>query len=217
MLHDLDLFNQFSLTDEDGRKSAQYDEERKRKEVRYSAASAEEYIRALHIRIVPEKNNAAAVARISQMTQKTNQFNLTTKRYGEKEIAALMENADVYSGDVSDKFGDYGRTVLAIVTKDETGTAMLDTFLMSCRVMGRGVEYAFVAYVGEELRAAGIKRLSASFIPTKKNEPARAFLGSLGFGVVGEEGGVTSYTISVETLLERAKEKQGGVTVEGKD
>ncbi len=205
-LFGLDHFNQFSLTDEDRVKGRMYAEERQRKVVERSAQSIDDYIKTLEIRIDVDLNRHASVQRIAQLTQKTNQFNLTTIRRTEGEITALIKNgALVFSGNVSDKFGEYGKTIVAIVQGEKGGDATLDTFLMSCRVMGRRVEYAFMSGLAEELVRRGTKRLSATFVSSQKNAPAAKFLPSLGFKKIKEDETGTTYSIDIALLCENAK------------
>lgn len=183
-LYDLDLFTQLSLTEEDLQRGKMYADERQRKKTIASAKSIDEYVAELGIAIRVSKNEQPLIPRISQLTLKTNQFNLTTRRYTEHDIHDLIKRgALVFSGEVSDKFGDYGTVVVAIVVPDRTTEyeAVLDTFLMSCRVMGRNVECAFMDYVAHELHARNIRKLHAEFIPTAKNKPTETFLSDHGF------------------------------------
>jgi FkbH-like protein len=174
-------FYQFQLTDDDRAKGAMYAQEHQRNIVRASVQNIDDYIAALGIKITIHINDVALVPRISQMTMKTNQFNITTKRYGEKDIADFIASgALVITADVTDKFGDYGTTILAIITLSGA-QAVLDTYLMSCRVLGRGVEQTFMNSVITMLHERGIEEITAEFIPTAKNTPAKDFLSSVGF------------------------------------
>ncbi len=189
-LYALDVFNQFSLTEEDTKKGKMYAEERQRKQVMKGAKGLDDYIKELNIVMRVEVNDSVLVPRLAQLTQKTNQFNLTTKRYAEHDIKKIMEDGGfVFSANVSDKFGDYGTVVEAIVTKDAGSAhgATLDTLLMSCRTMGRGVECAFIDHVIRELGRRGFRDLYGEFIPTAKNKPAETFLGDHGFAA--KDGG----------------------------
>lgn len=177
----LKYFYQFTLTDEDRKKGLMYAQERQRKVEHKTTPAIDDYIAALNIRLTVSINDSASVPRMSQMTLKTNQFNLTTKRYSEKDIEDLIKDgAWVFCADVSDRFGDYGITMLAIVIPEDTKTAYLDSFLMSCRVMGRGVEYSFMDFILRILKQKNIGTLDVQFIPTQKNMPAKNFLLSLG-------------------------------------
>lgn len=213
-LFSLDAFNQFSLTEEDKEKGRMYAEERGRKVVRASTQSLEEYIATLGIVITVKKNDINSIQRLAQLTQKTNQFNLTTKRYGEKEIEQMMKDgALIFSAEVSDRFGDYGNTILCIVKQDSIHEAELDTFLMSCRVMGRGVEYAFLQHVAEVLRDRGVERMWATFVPTAKNKPAADFLPSAGFAERERIGDTLIYEAELFRLILQLGEKCSGIAV----
>lgn len=195
-------FYQFSLTSEDRKKGKMYAEEKQRKDVEKSAQNLEEYIAALNIQAKMHLNSTTLLPRTSQLTLKTNQCNLTTKRYTEKEISDLMNQGGlVYAVDVTDKFGDYGTTAVIIATK-QGNTAHLDSFLMSCRIMGRGVEYALFHFLAKELSEMGINTLTAEFIPTAKNDPSKDFLSSAGFKETSRnENGAISYSMELASHL----------------
>jgi len=140
----LELSNEFfnpNLTTEDSNKTKQYIQENKRKNLKSESTNIESYLESLGLKIkyfINEKNH---IERISQMTQKTNQFNFTTKRYTTTDIENFMsqESKCVISYSVSDNFGDYGITGLTII---DTEINEIDTFLMSCRIIGRNIEKA---------------------------------------------------------------------------
>ncbi|MDO8521040.1 MAG: HAD-IIIC family phosphatase [bacterium] len=200
-LYGLNLFNQFELTEEDLGRAKMYADERKRKSVQYSTESVEEYVKALGIVVTLEKNEPTSIPRLSQLTQKTNQFNLTTKRYSEGELLRMMEDgALIFSGNVSDRFGEYGKTIMAIVVRGDGGAATLDTLLMSCRVMGRGVEDGFMKRVAEDLLTLGFERMDATYTPTHKNAPSKDFLSKLGFAETGRTGDTVKYSIDLAHL-----------------
>jgi FkbH-like protein len=179
-LFSLPIFNQFKLTDEDKEKGLMYEQEKQRKEVRSNSVNIADYISRLDLKLIVTCNDMSLIPRLSQLSFKTNQFNLTTKRYSETAIADLMSRGFVYAGDVCDKFGSYGITVMAILVRMQD-VADLDVFLMSCRVMGRGVETEFISYVIEDMKKKGVTKMTASFIPTTKNVPAKDFLANAGF------------------------------------
>ena len=210
----LNVFNQFSLTAEDKKKTELYRAEAERKSIQYSAQSLDEYITALGISIDLKINDISSIERLAQLTQKTNQFNLTTRRYSEKEILNFVEESNlVFSADVSDKFGDYGKTILAIIALGENATGDIDTFLMSCRVMGRHVEYGFILSVANELARRGGQRLSATFTRTLKNDPASGFLPSLGFTPIASVGDTIHFEVNIVDLADNAKQLCSGITI----
>jgi FkbH-like protein len=164
-----------------------YAEQRQRAELEQSAASVEDYYYSLQMVAEVAPVTPASIARVAQLTQKTNQFNLTTKRYTEADIAALSAapNWRVYSLRVTDRFGDNGLVGVAIV--ENRGESWdIDTLLMSCRVIGRTVETAFLAVIAEEATRAGAHALTGWFIPTKKNAPAAGFYRDHGFQCADE-------------------------------
>jgi len=203
-LYSLKLFHQLSLTDEDRQKGKMYADEHQRKKIRENTGNIDDYIKELNIVMHVSVNDASLIPRLAQLTTKTNQFNLTTRRYTEHNISQLIDRgAFVFSANVSDRFGDYGIVIEAIVTP-ETGGAFLDTFLMSCRVMGRGVEYTFIDHVIRELHKRGFTKLAAEFIPTAKNKPSEHFLDEHGFSKQHKKDGdgeAMYYTMDVPTYL----------------
>ena len=156
----------------------------------------EDYLASLEIGIEIEKDNVFQIERIAQLTQKTNQFNLTTKRYTEAQIEAFMQSKDweVYAVTVADKFGDSGLTAVCIV-KNESGQVGIDTFLMSCRIMGRNIEKVILDYLVLRYKKQEISSIKATYIPTQKNKPVCDFYENSGFRVLDVENGVKSYEL----------------------
>jgi FkbH-like protein len=142
--------------------------------------------------------NASTMARVAQLTQKTNQFNLTTRRYTEQQIADMAECPGwrVWSLVVADRYADNGLVGVAIAQmKGEI--CEVDTFLMSCRVIGRTVETAFLAHVAADARAQGTRWLQGWFLPTKKNAPAKDFYREHGFQVAEETAAGTLWRLDL--------------------
>ena len=158
------------LTEEDAKRSSMYLAERKAKDLKSSATSFEDYLAGLEQKLELEFVSEATLPRIAQMHIRTNQFNLTTKRFDESDIKAMMEdkNAKVIFGRASDKFGDHGIVICATISI-KGKQAELKTLLMSCRVIGREVERAFLGALLENLRDEGVTSVNASYIPTVKN------------------------------------------------
>lgn len=199
-LFSLNIFSQFRLTEEDQTKGKMYATELIRKNVMSSAKSPEEYMAELGVSIHIDCNNSEQIERLAQLTVKTNQFNLTTHRYTEASIEEFMANSLVYAGEVKDKFGDYGITVMAIVRVKEK-KAELDTFLMSCRIMGRGIEKSFLDYIIRELHKMGVESIGAKYIITAKNLPAKDFYSTMGFVVVKNNEQGTDYDLQIDEYL----------------
>jgi FkbH-like protein len=183
------LFERLRLTAEDRERGAMYAQQRCRDELQKSAGSVEDYYRSLGMRMQTRPVTADTVARASQLTQKTNQFNMTSRRYTEAEIVTFVAGGAhrAWTVQVADRFGDNGIVGLMIV---ETGLAdwRIDTLLLSCRVIGRTVETAMLAWLADQARAAGATRLVGEFIPTKKNAPAADTFAEHGFVPGGDSG-----------------------------
>ena len=148
----------------------------------------DDYLASLNISVTITRNERSSAARIAELTQKSNQFNLTTRRRTEAEVLAIMASgqADVLSVHVQDRFGDSGLTGVAIVTYagDE---AAVDTFLLSCRILGRGVEDACWPAMIDAIRARACSRLVASYLPTAKNGQVREYWARVGFDLTSED------------------------------
>ncbi|HLC50567.1 MAG TPA: HAD-IIIC family phosphatase [Candidatus Nanoarchaeia archaeon] len=181
-LMEINDFNSFSITDEDLKKGKIYAEQRKRTELQSSSKDINSYLKRLGSIVTIEKANDFSVPRISQLTQKTNQFNMTTKRYLEEDIKKMSndKNLMVVSIRSKDKFGDNGIVGAAIIKKcpDEWE---IDTFLLSCRVIGRKIEESMLWSIMKDAKSRKAKMLKALFIPTKKNEVAKDFYKNNGF------------------------------------
>ena len=182
ILKELNDFNVLQRTTEDKKRGEMYSQQRERKNLERNVSNLNDFLNELDIRVKIKKSNNFLIPRISQLTLKTNQFNLTTRRYQEEEIRNLSNdtNFSVGCAQVLDKFGDNGVTGVYIVKKNETYWT-IDTFLLSCRIMGRGVENAILSQILKEAKLNGVKELRAEFIPTSKNKPAENFLADYGF------------------------------------
>jgi FkbH-like protein len=195
----LRVFDSLQLTAEDRARGKMYADQRKRVEFEKTATDIDGYLKGLGTVVTLEIANKFNIPRISQLTQKTNQFNTTTRRYLEDEIAR-MASSDHYlvaAVKVEDKFGDSGTTGVAIVEKD-SGKWKIDSFLLSCRVIGRGVEDALLAYIIAEARRAGAKAIVGEFIPTKKNLPAKDFFKNRNFKQLSVDNGVETWEYDLQ-------------------
>jgi FkbH-like protein len=165
-----------------------YLEQKKRNELQQSAPDLESFLEQLDLKVMIRKADDFTIPRISQLTLKTNQFNLTTKRYQEADIRKFMEDKNYLVGcaQVKDKFGDNGITGVFIVKKDNQKEWLIDTFLLSCRVMGREVEKGILGYIINKAKENGIEKIKAQFIPTQKNKPIEDFLPNCGFHKEGD-------------------------------
>ena len=181
-------FDVLKITEEDTRRSDMYLGQKRRKALENEVGNFNEFLKQMNIQVHIQKANSFSIPRISQLTLKTNQFNLTTKRYQEEEISSLSLASDkiIECVEVVDKFGDNGITGVYIVDKNSDEEWIIDTFLLSCRIMGRGVEETMLSQIIQKAKATGVKRIKGKFIPTTKNKPAENFYKSYEFKKIGE-------------------------------
>ena len=177
-----EYFPTLRLTREDQQKTEQYQTENKRDQLKEGSASLEEYLQSLEMKLTFRELTKDDVPRAAQLTQKTNQFNLTTRRYTESDIITMMESGEykLWIGELEDKFGGYGKVILAIA-KISGKTATIDTFLMSCRVMGRNVETEFLRRVEDSLTKTGVEKVVGEYLPTQKNSIVSEFWKQQGY------------------------------------
>lgn len=188
-LRDCPLFERLAISREDQERTNIYAAQRERFEAQKTFTSKEDFFRFLEQEAEVAPVTQATLSRVSQLTQKTNQFNLTTRRYTEAEIDSLAANPEVQvnSIHVRDRYGDHGIVGVAI-TRDQGQDCEIDTFLLSCRVIGRTVEAALLARIAEQARARGRRRLLGLFFSTRKNAPARDFYSDQGFQLESQNG-----------------------------
>ena len=181
-VRDCPVFERLTLSAEDQQRTAMYAEQRQRTHVEQTFQSKEDFFRFLEQEAELEAVSDLTLARVAQLTQKTNQFNLTTRRYTEQQIAEMAKRPDwhIFSIRVKDRFGDHGLVGVAIA-HDLGEQCEVDTFLLSCRVIGRTVETALLAHIARSAAERGCKRLVGRFLPTRKNAPARDFYEQHGF------------------------------------
>jgi FkbH-like protein len=176
------VFERLVVSEEDRNRGQYYASERQREELRDRAGSLEDFYRSLGMKLVLGPVGPDTLTRVAQLTQKTNQFNLTTRRYSEQQIAAMADEPRwrVYWARATDRFGDNGIIAVAIVRLDEDAWD-IDTFLMSCRVIGRTVETSILAHLAQIAAESGASRLRGTYLPTKKNGQVVDFYPSHGF------------------------------------
>ena len=181
-----------SLTAEDQKKTEMYAQERIRRQLRQNAersGSLEAYLASLEMVMTVGIDDPAPLKRLAQLTQKTNQFNLTTRRYDEPHMRRLIDASNwmVSYFSLKDVFGESGIVGLALFDLPEPAVAELDTFLMSCRVIGRKAESAFINVLLKRLAASGVREVLADYLPTPKNGLVTSFLPDHGFAI-GADG-----------------------------
>jgi FkbH-like protein len=190
-----------ALTEDDRERPARYRTERARQRLRESFDSPEDYLRTLGIEVRLASAVEADVDRVSQMTLRTNQFNLTVERLRSVEVRARLRDpaAHVLTICAGDRFGDSG-LVGAIFLNCAGNVLHLDNFVLSCRVFARGIEQACLATVLEHARAAGVTEVTGRHRQAARNAMVKDFLGRNGFDVVGEDGPVTSFRHTLERI-----------------
>lgn len=182
--NNLSLFYGKNQTREDLDRLKMYQQANKREVEKIACGSMEEYLSSLNLQLGIYVNDPKYVSRIAQLTQKTNQFNLTTKRYTERDIKSFMEseNYKVFACDLKDKFGGFGLTAVAII-KIEEQIAILDTLLMSCRILGRNIELKFIDEILKHLNKSDIHTIHSSYNQTAKNDQVKDFFERVAFEV----------------------------------
>jgi FkbH-like protein len=199
------LFDTLTLSEEDKIRTLLYQGEALRKKEKEKFSNLDEYLSSLQIEIIIHRAKPEEISRIAQLTQKTNQFNFTTKRYSEEQIKSFIENQDgyhVYSLAARDKFGDMGLTGLLIFKREDDNTAYIDTFLLSCRILGRKIEISFLNYcISRSEESWDIKRWKAEYIPTKKNQQIEKFWDQAGFDKISEGQSSVIYIIDKEKRI----------------
>ncbi len=199
-LRDSPVLNRLTLTEEDRQRPAFYATEQQRVQAERASSSREDFFRSLEQEVAIEDLTAATMARVAQLTQKTNQFNLTTRRYSEQQIAEIAARPGwkIISLRVTDRFGDHGLVGLAI-THANGDACEIDTLLLSCRVVGRTVETALLSHLTDQARASGLKTMRGSFLPTRKNAPAKNFYEQHGFTLESRDGKGSVWTLDLRT------------------
>lgn len=201
------VFERLTLSHEDRERNVYYIQQRQRQEFEQSVTSVEDFYRSLKQEAEIAPVRPETLSRVAMLTRKTNQFNLTTRRYSDQQIAELAGTAgwSIYSVQVKDRFGDNG-IVGVVITRLEGEVCEIDTFLLSCRVIGRTVETAVLAWLAEESRSRGANLLQGWFVPTNKNAPAREFYQAHDFRLVANDDGRTLWALDLRESQVRCPE-----------
>lgn len=197
-VRDCPALERLALSSEDQQRTTLYATQRERSQAEQSFKSKEDFFRYLEQEAEVGPVSAATLARVAQLTQKTNQFNLTTRRHTEQQIADMAGRPgwQVLSLKVRDRFGDHGLVGVAI-TRDDAETCEIETFLLSCRVIGRAMETALLSHLAQSAAARGRQRLAGRFFASKKNAPARDFYARHGFQLAEENGDGSVWTLDL--------------------
>jgi len=187
---------------EDLERSSFYQDNAKRATLRKQVGGLDAYLASLEMTITFQPFDATGRARIVQLINKSNQYNLTTRRYTEPEVEAAENTPDVFTLQVrlADIFGDNGMISVVICRPADAGTWVIDTWLMSCRVLGRKVEHAVLREILRHAREAGIHALHGEYRPSGRNTLVIDHYQRLGFRKVGEDAaGATQWELLVES------------------
>jgi len=192
-------FDVLDVTTEDRNRTALYQQNIKRKEFQKSATTLRDFIDGLELEIKLLSPEKEYLPRIAQLTQRTNQFNFTTIRRKQPEIEELLKEGDLKCllCEVNDRFGNYGQVGL-ILYNEADNLLKVDTFLLSCRVLGRGVEHYLVSKLGEIAAEKGIDIVEMTYLKTEKNEPALNFIEAIAEGYKSTIKGGQLYRIPAD-------------------
>ncbi|MBS0333967.1 MAG: HAD family hydrolase [Proteobacteria bacterium] len=200
-------FELIAFSSEDAGRADMYQMNARRAALKASVTDMGAYLASLDMEINFAPFDLPGRARIAQLISKSNQFNLTTRRYSEAEVAKMAEDPKAFTLQVrlSDTFGDNGM-ISVIICRETTDTEWeIDTWLMSCRVLGRGVERMVLREILAQARKAGIARIVGRYIPTAKNAMVSGHYAGLGFTRLGgEDGGETTWSLPTDATIEEA-------------
>jgi FkbH-like protein len=200
LIDNLWTFDKLVATEEDRNRTRMYRENAARRSLETAASDMGEFLSALELKIGIDVPSEDEWPRVSQLTQRTNQFNFTTQRRSESQLrAAVAAGGDVLRVRVSDRFGDYG-LVGVLQAHTEGDSLVLDNMLLSCRVLGRGVEHAMFRHLGGIAAERGLSRVRLTLVTTPRNEPARAFLDSVVAQYAQSNEGGASYPVPAEVI-----------------
>jgi FkbH-like protein len=181
----IEYFSAFRLTEEDKKKSEQYTNLIAINELKKNYENHFEYLIDLEMVLSFCNLNDNNILRIAQMTQKTNQFNLTTIRYNESDISQIANEGNFITClKVSDKFGNHGITASSIILFQDAQTVEINSYLLSCRILGRGIEHVYLNVIINYLIEKGVTKIFAKYVPTKKNTQTENFYDTNHFQLV---------------------------------
>jgi len=192
------FFERLKLSAEDREHTRMYHDQQRRTQLAETVNSLEDFYRSLDQEVVIAPVGPDTIARVAQLTQKTNQYNVTTRRYTEQQIEefASQPGGGVYSVRVKDRFGDNG-IVGVLITRVDEDICEIDTFLLSCRVIGRTIETAMLGFASSASKAKGARFLQGWFFPTKKNSPVRELYASHRFNAIDAKDEATLWSLNL--------------------
>jgi len=194
-------FEAVAFANEDLKRAGFYQDNAKRASLQKQVGGVDAYLASLDMTITFQPFDATGRARIVQLINKSNQYNLTTRRYTDPEVAHAESDPEVFTLQVrlADIFGDNGMISVIVCRPGEPGAWEIDTWLMSCRVLGRKVEHMVLHEILKHARSAGIVKLAGTYKPTERNQLVVDHYARLGFNKLhGEESGLTRWELLVE-------------------
>ena len=213
----LKYFSIKKLTGEDIDKKSQYKIKFQAEKDKLISSTKEEFLKSLCLKGYVYENPRPHISRISQMTLKTNQFNLTSMRLDESEIKKNIDSGSyIFPLQIKDKYGDHGIIALIIVSRSPAQHEVdISTFLMSCRVLGRDIEYEFLKWCLSYLSENDIKTVTASYIRTKKNNQVINLYENAGFELINEQSDLKNYKIDLKSWLSENIIKEKYIDIKG--
>ncbi len=200
-------FEAIRFSDEDRTRAEMYQGNARRLSLQKQTGDIDAYLRSLEMRILFNRFDRTTRVRVAQLINKSNQFNLTTRRYTEAEVSAVEAEPDALTlhARLIDKFGDNGIICVIICRTTAPATWTIDTWLMSCRVLGRRVEQMVLREILLRAQARGIRNLVGIFRPTERNGMVRDHYPKLGFTQIGADAdGTTAWELTTDTMVEEA-------------
>jgi len=201
---DAGYFEAIELTREDITRNVSYQATRRLREHKVAAADMEAYLSSLNMQLVWGPFDSVSLKRVTQLINKTNQFNLTTRRYSEAEIEELLNQPDHFGMHfrLVDRYADHGIIGVLIAQRNSDGALKIETWLMSCRVLGRGVEKATLSVLVDEARRLGFKKIVGQYRPSAKNGMVRDLYPNLGFERIAgsDDGDMTCFKLDVSAV-----------------
>jgi FkbH-like protein len=202
VLADAGYFEAISFTTDDLARARQYQDNGRRQQAFESATDMSSFLASLTMTLQIGEVDAHSLARVTQLINKTNQFNVTTRRYTEPALRAFAAEPSSIALHfrLADRFGDNGLIAVVLARAGAAAQLAIDSLLMSCRVLGRGVELAIMNEVVARARSRGVREITGEYIPTAKNALVADLFARLGFTLRGEgPKGATSWTLAVDT------------------
>ena len=201
-------FEAVAFTSEDRSRTEQYAVNAEREALLELSGNLDDFLRSLEMSVVFEKFTAADLVRVTQLFNKTNQFNTTTKRYLAGEVASFASAKETVTLKfrLLDKFGDNGLVSAMILRPDHTQPEILDidNWVMSCRVFGRQLEFEAMNIAVEVARQRGSKAIRADYIPTPKNGVISDLYSSFGFSLLNDKAGSTRWILDLAKYVARS-------------